>query len=242
MKSTGDTCKAPRTPKKKLLSHLSANDFSPLNLNTPTLVKAHGRTPNKIPSTKASPKGKKRKSQRKLELSPMNSRPNEDYGARRKAAKPVPSFDFISSVMSSPEKARDCSHVMSKHEKELCISPYIPLSVSIDGSPVIGLQNLSSLELCQDIDTQEEESPPGPTALLDTIKDDLMKPLTSQRSEVSSEDFHCTQMIALAESSRSEIDQHTASATSYDSLRDFLTRKNMTVKSISLQMSCVQNH
>ena len=215
------TCRTPKTPKKKLFSALSSDDFPVLTLNTTSPLKTSAR---KKAFSDVSPKKKKRKSQRKLELSPLLPSPTKDD--KNNAAKVVPSVDLISCYLSSPEKGRECSQQMSQIENRSLISPFMPLSVSIGASPVIGLSLLSSPEPLDNINAKE--FPLGPAALLDTIKDDLMKPLTSQQSEGSSEDY-CTQVIAHSESSRSETDHCGASHSTYASLRDFLTRKNMKV-------------
>ncbi|RUS91364.1 hypothetical protein EGW08_000881, partial [Elysia chlorotica] len=217
-----DICKTPRTPKKKLFSALSFDDFSPLNLKMTTPVRTPAqikKSPKKLLNRDVSPKKKKRKSQRKLELSPFLPRPTR---FESNAVKSVPSFDIGS--WSSPEKGRDCSQLKSKIESGASMSPYLPLSLSITGSH--GLSPLSSPDQHENIDANELEIGPGPAALLDTIKDDLLKPLISQQSEGSSEDY-CTQRITQSESSRSDMDHCGASHTTYSSLRDLLTRKDM---------------
>ncbi|GFR67157.1 hypothetical protein ElyMa_000246300 [Elysia marginata] len=221
-----ELCQAPRTPKKKLFSGYSSIYNSPLIRSQAILGKklTPKKASQKAQVADASPKKMKRKSQRKLNLTPALLKSSENK--KISSIHSLPSLDLISGYLSSPEKVRECSQFTPMFGKELCVSPLMPLSIPMDFSPVIGLSHLSSLEVCDDNDEEGLESPPGPTALLDTIKDDLIKPFTSQRSEGSSEDY-CNQTIAASESSKSEADVWAAPHGSCASLRNFLTRKNM---------------
>ncbi|GFN97268.1 synaptonemal complex protein 2-like [Plakobranchus ocellatus] len=205
---------ASKTPKRRVLPELPVGNISPFNIPAPVKRPDLKKTLQKEQQNQVSPKKKRRKSRRKLELSPICSRSNEKL--KSDSVRAFIDFDLSPYHLSSPEKGRGCLNSASDFDKELCISPYIPLSISVGASPVVGLSHLSSPALSDHSD--EQECLPGPTALLDTIKDDLMKPLASQPSEGSSE--HSAQLL--------EMGKHCApSNTSYSSLRDYLTRRNM---------------